>query len=581
MRQPGLTAALMATVIFTWCSISFALAGAASGEVAKPGPATTAAPDSQADFRAFLKEFEARVIPLSRDANLASFESSVSGKEADYARSADLQLKMRKLFADAPTFARLKAWRDAGAITDPLLKRQLELLYEGFLGNQLPEATLADLVNRQTAIEQTFNTFRATIDGKPVSDNEVNTILRESIDSARLEAAWKASKEIGAKVAPAIVELVKLRNQAATKLGFKNFQAMQLALSEQDPDEIEKLFEQLDQLTARDFASAKATIDRFLAHRLKISPEELRPWHYQDRFFQTGPAIYPVDLDGYYAGKDLVKIATTFYAGIGLPTDDIMARSDLFEKPGKYQHAFCTDIDRAGDVRILCSLKSNAEWMDTLLHESGHGVYSKFNDRRVPWLLRDAAHIFTTEAIANLFGRMASNPAWLEAVAGAPATERTKIAKAAAASQRLEQLTFSRWSQVMFRFEKAMYENPDQDLNALWWNLVERYQLLTRPAGRNAPDWAAKIHVALYPAYYHNYLMGQLLASQLTHYIGRDVLKVNDIYGQSFVGRKEVGAYLKERVFMPGMTLPWNDMIEKATGEKLTAKYYAEQFVRR
>ena len=34
-----------------------------------------------------------------------------------------------------------------------------------------------------------------------------------------------------------------------------------------------------------------------------------------------------------------------------------------------------------------------------------------------------------------------------------------------------------------------------------------------------------------------------------------------------------------DNVFKPGRTLLWNDMIENATGEKLTAKYYAAQFV--
>jgi peptidyl-dipeptidase A len=262
-----------------------------------------------------------------------------------------------------------------------------------------------------------------------------------------------------------------------------------------------------------------------------------------------------------------------------MPIGDILARSDLFEKPGKYQHAFCTDIDRSGDVRILCSMKPNAYWMNTLLHEAGHGAYSKFNDSELPWLLRDSAHAFTTEAIANLFGRFASNPAWLQDMAGVSPAERAKIELPLAQSLRLEQLVFSRWSQVMFRFEKSLYENPDQDLNKLWWDLAERFQMLTRPEGRVQPDWAAKIHVALYPAYYHNYLMGQLLASQLHHHIARKVLKAKDLQSQSFAGRKEAGKYLIEKVFKPGMRYPWSEMIEKATGEKLTPKYYAEQFV--
>ena len=36
----------------------------------------------------------------------------------------------------------------------------------------------------------------------------------------------------------------------------------------------------------------------------------------------------------------------------------------------------------------------------------------------------------------------------------------------------------------------------------------------------------------------------------------------------------------KDKVFFPGALYHWNVMIEKATGEKLTPKYYAEQFVK-
>jgi peptidyl-dipeptidase A len=135
-------------------------------------------------------------------------------------------------------------------------------------------------------------------------------------------------------------------------------------------------------------------------------------------------------------------------------------------------------------------------------------------------------------------------------------------------------LVFSRWAQVMYRFEKSMYENPDQDLNQLWWNMVEKYQMVAKPDGRDLPDWASKIHIALYPCYYHNYLLGELLASQLYSYI-----TVNIASNTSFAGEKKVGDYLREKVFLPGARYQWNDMIEKATGEKLTAKYYAKQFV--
>jgi peptidyl-dipeptidase A len=126
----------------------------------------------------------------------------------------------------------------------------------------------------------------------------------------------------------------------------------------------------------------------------------------------------------------------------------------------------------------------------------------------------------------------------------------------------------------MYRFEKAMYENPDQDLNQLWWNIVEKYQMMKEPEGRDMPDWATKIHVALYPCYYHNYLLGELLASQFSAYITGIVVK-----GDTGEDMKAMGEFFRTKVFMPGMRYQWNDMIEKATGEKLTAKYYAAQVV--
>ena len=79
--------------------------------------------------------------------------------------------------------------------------------------------------------------------------------------------------------------------------------------------------------------------------------------------------------------------------------------------------------------------------------------------------------------------------------------------------------------------------------------------------------------------YYHNYLMGELLASQLADVIGRKVLGSSDPYSLGFAGDQRVGKFLVENVFLPGARHPWNEMIRRATGEKLTSKYYAKQFV--
>jgi len=528
----------------------------------------------------FIKKHDSVLIPLYKQTTLASWEASVSGKPEDFKKAEDLNLKMMELYSNKESLKKLEEIRISGMITDTLLNRELDVLFRSFLMAKADTGKLNAMVRMSTAIEQKYGNFRTEVKGKKLSDNDVEEVLHNSKDVKYQKEVWEAQKKIGTVVAEDIIKLVKLRNEVAKELGFKNYHDMSLTLSDQDPKEVSNLFDELDSLTTIAFAQVKGDIDTYFVKYYNLkSTEELMPWNYQNRFFQEAPKIYDVDIDKYYKGKNLETLVTTYYDGIGLPMEDIIKNSDLYEKPGKNQHAFCTDIDHAGDIRVLCNIKSNSYWMNTLLHEFGHAVYDKNIDTTLPFILREPAHTFTTEAIANMFGRFSTNPQWIKDMMGISEEEKMKIAGNSFKTLRLQQLVFSRWAQVMYRFEKSMYDNPEQDLNKLWWDLVEKYQLLKRPAGRNEPDWASKIHIATYPCYYHNYLLGELLASQLYYYIVGNIIKSDDYKFQSFAGNKDVGTYLRDKVFMPGSRWYWNEMIEKATGEKLTAKYYAKQFV--
>lgn len=530
-------------------------------------------------LKQFITSYEQKVAPLFRDANLAYFNATISGKEEDYNRSAELTIALNKIYTNKADYKLLADIRDSKGVTDPLLARQLEKLYLLYKSNQMDEKKQEEIINLSTAIENRFSTYRATLNGKQVSDNDIETILSESTSSTEVENAWRVSKELGPVVAADVIRLVKMRNEAAREMGFPNYHTMSLQISEQDPKEIDALMDELDKLTAPEFKKLKAEIDGFLANRFGIPTEQLMPWHYQNRFFQEAPKIYSVDLDTYYKDVNIKEVTTKYYAGLGLPIDKMIAASDLYEKPGKYQHAYCTHIDRSGDVRVVCNIKPNSKWMGTMLHEFGHGIYDGYLDFNLPYALREPAHTFTTEAVAMLFGRMYSSPLWMNENIGLSKKSADSIKTTTAKILKLEQLIFSRWVQVVYRFEKAMYANPDQDLNTLWWQLVEKYQLVKKPEGRNMPDWVTKIHIALYPAYYHNYQLGELLASQLQHYITTKVMKLPAGTDVSFTNNPEVGKYLRTNVFAPGTLYHWNEMIERATGEKLTATYFAQQFV--
>ena len=68
-------------------------------------------------------------------------------------------------------------------------------------------------------------------------------------------------------------------------------------------------------------------------------------------------------------------------AASGVDTGPILDRSDLFPREGKCQHAFCIDVDREGDVRVLANVVADRYWADTMLHELGHGAYDIGFDR--------------------------------------------------------------------------------------------------------------------------------------------------------------------------------------------------------
>lgn len=530
----------------------------------------------ETEYRSFLQQYESQIVGLMEKDALAYFTAANSGKDEDYEAATKLDIQINDFYMNKESFKKLKAFKESGYIVDPLLKRQLDLQYMSFLSSMSDKKTADEIISAQNKIEQKFNTYRVDYNGEELSDNEVTNILKTSKDSEQLKTVWEQSKDIGSLVSEDIVKLVKLRNKDAKDLGFENYQQMSLIMGEQDPKEMEKIFDDLDLATKDIYAAAKDEIDEALAKYYGIKVSDLKPWHYQNRFFQEVPQIFDVDMDSPYKGKDVLAVTRNYYEKMGMPIDTIIEKSDLYERSGKYQHAMTILINREGDTRVVANIKDNSYWMNTLLHEFGHAIYFQKVDQQLPWELRTASHTLTTEAVAQLFQSMIYSPDWIKQNLNISESEISKDQSNITEYNRLNYLIFSRWAQVMYRFEKSMYENPDQDLNKLWWDLVEKYQLVKKPEGRNAPDWASKIHIAVSPVYYHNYMLGYLYAAQIQHYINTKILKTDEKY-PSYTGKKEVGEYFIKEIFEPAGRYNWTTLIEKSTGEKLNPVYFADQ----
>ena len=527
------------------------------------------------EISSYIKRHEQTIVPLYKEYNLKYWDLSLAGNEA--AEQALVAAKQRylRVYNNREEFRQLQEWRNASRALPPEEARQYKLIYDAFVPNQIDEEVLKEIVEKETHIENLFNTFRADFDGGKASDNQLRDVLKKDRDLVRRKAAWQASKQIGEAVAPALLDLIRIRNREARKLGYPDYYSMMFELQELDERWVFALFESLENLSEAAFTRMKVELDSVLKTMYGATEAANYPWLYSDPFFQEYPTAGGGEaLDEIFRAGDIEGLTKAHFASIGLDIDDLLQRASLYEREGKSQHAFCMDVDREGDVRVLCNIQKNERWMSTMLHEFGHAVYDKFSDRSIPFLLRTPAHILTTEAIAMLNGRMSKSPEWLVKIAGLSEADARAVAAAAWKVLRSEMLIFLRWAITFVRFEREVYRDPEQNLNRLWWEYVERYQKITPPPNRDVADWASKYHLSNSPAYYQNYVLGELMASQVLRFVHREIVK-----SESFVGNPEVGAYLVEKIFRPGTRYPWNEMLKRATGEKLNPEHFVQQFV--
>ncbi len=516
---------------------------------------------------AFLEAYAAWVRPLKVEHAKSYWSFAVDGDSVAHARVQEIEELLSDLHSDPATWRALQAWHEA-PIGNALLDRQIHLLYPEYRQGQADEQLRNNVIRLAVNMELTCSIFRPELDGERVDSNELDRQLLRETDDHKRRRLWETTRQVGDRVAEQVVQLAVLRNELARELGFDNYYL--LALDEEEMDQ-EQLFSVLDELRASTNApwqDRKALLDEEVAARRGKDSAKLQPWDYPERFLQSLPrGDDDYSTDAWFPLRGIQTHAKGFYRGIGLPIDKLWAASDMLPKDGKYPHAFCIGVDNPEDVRVLCNLDSTTRWMETTLHEFGHALYDAGVSSDLPWLLRNAAHTFITEAVAMYFGRLTGNQRWLCEVAGVPEDR----ARHCVERQREAQLVFVRWALVVSYFERSFYANPRADLDALWWDLVEDLQGLRRPDGWQGHDWASKVHIACYPAYYQNYILGELLASQFT-------AKLDSLLSEAQIRDPRVGAFFS-RLFATGRSLPWSETVQGQCGETLSSRYWLAQFV--
>jgi peptidyl-dipeptidase A len=564
--------------------VALARVAAAAPEVpptAAPAPRTSAA---EREAQAFLDGFADLSRPVARAAALAAWKAASDLTPEHAGERTGAEQAAAALRGSPPVIERARSLLARQERLRPLTVRRLRRL---LLDAAASPGTMPDLVTERAAAE----TRQASL-LDPHRGPEIDRLLRTSDDLARRAEAWNASKEVGRSLKPGLVNLVRLRNQVARKLGHSSFFAQEVADYGISVPEMMALLDGTLRAIAPLQAAVSCWARHTLAARWKQPVPPALPAHWLgNRWGHTWPGLLaaarpePATPAPEWAGRSaesIVRTAEDFYVALGFPRlpRSFWRRSDLYPVPAgsarkKGTQAATFYIDGTGadlDVRTIMNVEPTRSWFHAAHHELAHVHYLLAYARpEVPALLRSGANRAFPEAIAEL-GRLASEqPPYLRRLGLLPAGTAGEPLNAllAEALESLALISFA--AGTMAHFEHDLYEAelPSAEWQSRWWQYVARYQGVEPPAPRPGDlcDACTKPQINEHPARYHDYALATLIKHQLHDHICRKILK-QGVHDCDYAASAEVGIFLRS-ILSTGATIDWRELMVKKTGEPL------------
>jgi peptidyl-dipeptidase A len=548
----------------------------------------------------FINNYSARFQQLytaSSEAEWASNTHIVEGDSTNSIRTRKANEAMAAFTGSAENIEQIREMLKHKSQLNEMQVKQLEAML--FMAGNNPQ-TVKEIVSKRIKAEteqsEKLYGFDYKLNGKSVSTNQIDSILKVENDVNKRLKAWEASKEVGKVLKGGLVNLRNLRNQTVQELGYKDYFSYQASEYDLDRTEMMDLVRKINQELMPLYRELHTFARYELARKYgeKQVPDMLPAHWLPNRWGQDWSSMVDVkgiNLDEVLRPKGAewqVQQAERFYQSLGFPAlpKVFYEKSSLYPLPpnAKYKknnHASAWHMNLEKDVRSLMSVEPNAEWYETTHHELGHiYYYLTYTNPDVPVLLRSGANRGYHEAMGSLMGLAAMQKPFLANLGlinkETPTDEVQILLKEA-----LNYVVFIPFaSGVMSEFEHDLYANnlaPDA-FNQRWWELVKKYQGIVPPTERGPQyaDATSKTHINDDPAQYYDYALSYVILFQLHDHIARNILK-QDPHATNYYGSKEVGSFLKS-IMYPGASADWRKMLKEKTGEDLSARAMVAYF---
>jgi peptidyl-dipeptidase A len=270
----------------------------------------------------------------------------------------------------------------------------------------------------------------------------------------------------------------------------------------------------------------------------------------------------------------MAKSAEAFYTSLGFaPLPETFWERSMLVRPRDREvvcHASAHSIDAKTDVRIKTCTTPTEEDLYTLYHELGHIFYDlSYND--LPYLFQDGANDGFHEAIGDTIN-LSMTEDYLAKVGLLPAG--AKSSREALVNRQMkvasEKIAFLPFGKLVDQWRWGVFSGaiPPERYNAAWWELKRKYQGVDSAIPRSEADFdpGAKYHVPGNTPY-TRYFLSFVLQFQFHRALCRKAGFTGPLHECSVYGSKEAGKAFEEMLAL-GRSRPWQDAIEKLTGER-------------
>ena len=475
-------------------------------------------------------------------------------------------------------------------------KRKLDILRSALV---LPAPTTpgaaAELNTISTRLSSTYGKGRGTLDGKPMTGNDLEEKMGTVRNPAQLQEMWTSwHTNVGRPMRPDYVRLTEIANQGAKELGFSDTGAMWRSRYDMPPDEFaamtDRLWSEVKPLYDELHCYTRAKLNDKYGDRVQPETGPIRADLLGNMWAQEWGNIYDVVAPkragdvGYdltellvrnkYTPEKIVRTGEEFFTSLGFaPLPQTFWTRSMITAPRDREvicHASAWDVDNVEDLRIKMCTKVNADDFVTVHHELGHNYYQRAYNKQ-PLLYLDSANDGFHEAIGDMIA-LSVTPEYLVQVGLLP---RSKVPSAdkdigLLLRQAMDKVAFlpfgllvDKWRWKVFSGEIAptAYEQG-------WNDLRLQYQGIVPPTARSEADFdpGAKYHVpASVP--YTRYFLARILQFQFYQAACKQAGWTGPLHRCSFYGNKEVGQRLNAMLAM-GASKPWPDALEAFTGSR-------------